>query len=256
MFLHGEIGPPLDEPDYRPEVHDSDGLLIASQTGEWLWRPLENPEELAVTSFEFENPRGFGLMQRDRSFDHYQDIEARPDLRPSLWIEPKGEWKRGRVELVEIPTQDDTNDNIVAYWVPAVQATPGEPISLAYSIYWYGADRARPPGARAVATRLDLGTHDDARRVVVDFEGGALDRLPADAIVEGLVTASASGSGGPASPKPAEVLEQQVLRNPATGGWRLVFQLKSPEDDPVELRAFLRHGSDVLTETWSYLLKP
>ncbi len=256
MFLHGEMNPPNDEPDYRPEVHDSDGLLIASQTGEWLWRPLENPEDLAVTSFALESPRGFGLMQRDRSFDHYQDIEARSDLRPSVWIEPKGDWSRGRVELVEIPTRDDTNDNIVAYWVPAVPATPGKPISLSYSISWYGDDRARPPGGRAVATRLDLGTHEDARRIVVDFEGGALGELPADAVVEGLVTASAAGSGAPESPQPAELLEQQVLKNPATGGWRLVFQLKSPQRDPVELRAFLRHGPDVLTETWSYLLKP
>ena len=256
MFLHGEDSPPRGEPDYRPEVHDSDGLLVASRTGEWIWRPLANPEDLAVTSFELESPRGFGLMQRDRSFDHYQDIEARQDLRPSLWIEPKGEWRAGRIELVEIPTEKDTNDNIVAYWVPALPATPGEPVSLAYSILWYGDDAARPPGGRVVATRVDAGTHDDARRIMVDFEGAALAGLPADAVVEGLVTAYSAGQGATPGAQPAQLIEQQVLRNPATGGWRLVFQLRPPDGDPIELRAFLRHGPDVLTETWSYLMRP
>ena len=256
MFLHGEDSPPRGEPDYRPEVHDSDGLLVASRTGEWIWRPLANPEDLAVTSFELESPRGFGLMQRDRSFDHYQDIEARQDLRPSLWIEPKGEWRAGRIELVEIPTEKDTNDNIVAYWVPALPATPGEPVSLAYSILWYGDDAARPPGGRVVATRVDAGTHDDARRIMVDFEGAALAGLPADAVVEGLVTAYSAGQGATPGAQSAQLIEQQVLRNPATGGWRLVFQLSPPDGDPIELRAFLRHGPDVLTETWSYLMRP
>lgn len=256
MFLHGEGDPPRDEPDYRPEVHDSDGLLVESQTGEWLWRPLVNPEELTVTSFQLESPRGFGLIQRDRSFDHYQDIEARPDLRPSVWIEPKGDWRTGRAELVEIPTRDDTNDNIVAYWVPASMVTPHDPISLAYSVSWYDEDRTHSPAGRVVATRHDAGTHEDARRIMVDFEGEALARLPADAVVEGLVSAVATVRGAPQSAQSIEPLEQQVIRNPATRGWRLVFQLKPPDGDPVELRAFLRHGQDVLTETWSYLLLP
>jgi glucans biosynthesis protein len=256
MFLRGEGGAGSAKPDYRPEVHDSDGLLVASGSGEWLWRPLENPKELGVTSFELVSPRGFGLLQRDRSFDHFQDIEARSDLRPSAWVQPKGEWGAGRIELVEIPTRDETNDNIVAYWVPAEAAEVGKPISLAYSLFWYGDDRTRPPGGRAVATRRDEGTRKDARRLLVDFEGEVLRRLPAEAVVEGLVTVAASGGGSEGSRQPAELLEQQVIRNPATGGWRLVFQVKPPDDDPVELRAFLRHGDDVLTETWSYLLMP
>ena len=102
MFLHGESGAG-ELNDYRPEVHDSDGLLVAARSGEWLWRPLQNPRDLSVASFELVSPRGFGLVQRDRDFDHYQDIEARPDLRPSAWVQPKGEWGKGRVELVEIP---------------------------------------------------------------------------------------------------------------------------------------------------------
>ena len=255
MFLHGDNGAGA-VADYRPEVHDSDGLLVSSSSGEWLWRPLQNPPDLRVTSFDLVSPRGFGLVQRDRAFDHYQDIEARPDLRPSVYVEPKGDWGAGRLELVEIPTRDDTNNNIVAYWVPRATASAQAPVSLSYSVFWYDDDRSWPPGGRSVATRQDGGTHPDGRRLVVDFEGEALRRLPADAVVEGVVTAIPSRGGGAGLPQPAELLEQQVIRNPVTGGWRLVLQVKSPDDDPVELRAFLRHGADAITETWSHLLVP
>jgi glucans biosynthesis protein len=255
MFLHGENGAG-ERGDYRPEVHDSDGLLLSASSGEWLWRPLQNPRDLNVTSFELVSPRGFGLVQRDRDFDHYQDIEARPDLRPSVYVRPKGDWGAGRVELVEIPTRTDTNNNIVAYWVPRATASADAPVSLSYSVFWYGDDRDWPPGGRSVATRQDGGTHPDARRLVVDFEGEALRRLPAEAIVEGVVTMIPTGGGGAGSPRPADVLEQQVIRNPVTGGWRLVLQVNAPDDDPLELRAFLRHGADAVSETWSYLLVP
>ncbi len=255
MFLRGESSTELEAADYRPEVHDSDGLLVAAASSEWLWRPLANPRRLSVSSFALAGLRGFGLLQRDRSFDHYQDLEARPDLRPSVWVEPKGDWGAGRVELVEIPTRDETNDNVVAHWVPNAELVPGEPLERAYSLYWYGDDRARPPGGRAVATRRDAGTREDALRLIVDFEGGALRRLPEDAVVEGLVSVASASDAG-AGARPAELLEQQVIRNPATDGWRLVFQLRPPDDGPVELRAFLRHGDDVLTETWTYLLRP
>lgn len=255
MFLHGENGGE-GERDFRPEVHDSDGLLVATASGEWLWRPLSNPKQLSVTSFELVSPRGFGLLQRDRDFDHYQDIEARPDQRPSAWIQPKGDWGAGRVELVEIPTRDDTNDNIVTYWVPAAAAAVGSPLSLAYSLFWYGDDSTRPPAGRTVATRQDQGTRAGVRRLVVDFEGTALRHLPANAVVEGMVTATPRGDGAAGAPKPARLVEQQVIRNPVTHGWRLVFQVQAPDDDPVELRAYLRHGNDALTETWSYLLQP
>ena len=254
MFLRGENGDgPID--DYRPEVHDSDGLLIAARNGEWLWRPLENPHSLIVSSFATVSPRGFGLLQRDRNLDHYQDFEARQDLRPSVWIEPKGDWGPGRVELVEIPTNKDTNDNIVSYWVPDAPVTPAAPLALAYSMYWYGEDRTRPPGGFTNATRRDRGTLDGARRLVVDFEGKALGKIPPESVVEGVVTAATHGANG-VERAPAELLEQQVIHNPINDGWRLVFQVKPPDDEPVELRAFLRHGGDVITETWSYQLHP
>ena len=118
MYLYGEPENGRDG-DFRPEVHDSDGLLYHSEEGEWTWRPLANPKRLAVLSAPLQNPRGFGLMQRDWLFDHYQDLEARYEKRPSLWIEPLSEWGEGNVELVEIPTEQEIHDNIVAYWVPA-----------------------------------------------------------------------------------------------------------------------------------------
>jgi glucans biosynthesis protein len=256
MFLRGERGVDWAESDFRPEVHDSDGLLVAASGGEWLWRPLENRKKMSISSFELVNPRGFGLMQRDRDFDHYQDIEARPDLRPSAWVQPKGDWGAGRVELVELPTRDEVNDNVVAYWVPDAAVSAAWPLALSYSLYWYGNDRSRPPGGRAVATRSDAGTHEGARRILVDFEGENLRRLPGEAVVEGLIAVGSAGGAAEESESSASLLEQQVIRNPVTGGWRLVFQVAPPDDDPVELRAFLRHGDDVLTETWSYLLLP
>ena len=251
MFFHGENSV-AEYDDYRPEVHDSDGLLIHSGNGEWIWRPLENPNGLRVASFALTNPRGFGLIQRDRNFEHYQDLEARPEMRPSAWIEPKGDWGDGKVELVEIPTRTDTNDNVVSYWVPATGATSTAPLSLAYSLFWYGQDGKRPPGGRAIATRRDSGTFEGGRRLVIDFEGTALRALPEDAVVQGVV----SVAGGPEAQGRAEMLEQQIVRNPLNGNWRLVFQLRPLDDDPIELRAFLRHGDNVLTETWSYLLVP
>ena len=162
----------------------------------------------------------------------------------------------GRVELVEIPTDEETNDNIVAYWVSNAKASPEAPVTLAYSLFWTGDDRVRPPGGRTVATRQDAGTRKNTSRFVVDFEGEALRRLPADAVVEGVVTAGVGDPENPRAMRPVEILEQQVIHNPATGGWRLVFQIVAPGNDPVELRAFLRHGQNALSETWSSRLIP
>ncbi|MCX5926961.1 MAG: glucan biosynthesis protein, partial [Cyanobium sp. LacPavin_0920_WC12_MAG_63_22] len=117
MFLFG-ANQPSKVLNYRRELHDSSGLSIHAGNGEWIWRPLNNPKHLAVSNFSVENPRGFGLLQRGRDFSHYEDLDDRYDKRPSAWIEPKGDWGKGTVDLVEIPTADETNDNIVAFWNP------------------------------------------------------------------------------------------------------------------------------------------
>jgi glucans biosynthesis protein len=249
MYFFGEntLSPPV---DYRPEVHDSDGLLLALSTGEWIWRPLLNPKRLNVSGFQGTNPAGFGLAQRDRAFDHYQDLEARPELRPSAWIAPRGHWGEGTIELVEIPSPDDIHDNIAAFWVPRQTVQPGKVLSFSYTLYWYADDPGRPPGGRAVASRRDRGMADDAHRFVIDFTGRRLAELPAGTTPRGAITIG-SGTG-----KEGELLDHQVVRNPATGGWRLVFQVRPKTGKPVELRAYLSGEDETLTETWSYVLLP
>jgi periplasmic glucans biosynthesis protein len=249
MFYSGENDRAPRE-DYRPEVHDSDGLQIELGNGEWIWRPLMNPERLRVVSFRADKLRGFGLIQRDRNFDHYQDLETRQDLRPSAWVTPGGgEWGPGRVELVEIPTTQDVNDNIVIYWVADTPVPAKQRFDTSYRLTWYGADSKNPPAGRVVSARWDNGTVEGAYRFVVDFDGAALQKLPAETVVRGVVTVG-SGEGQ------GEVLEQQVLKNPVTGGWRLTFQTRPAGDGPFELRAFLDLEGSALTETWTYLKEP
>jgi glucans biosynthesis protein len=246
MFFHGE-GSVRQFEDFRPEVHDSDGLLLNFATGEWLWRPLSNPRTLDVSAFHMPNPKGFGLIQRDRDFDHYQDLETRADQRPSAWVVPQGNWGDGHTELVEIPTKSDTNDNIVAFWVPEQLPKAGESAVFAYTLYWYGEDPSRPPSGRVAATRRDRGTQEDTYRFVVDFAGKKLEAIPADQVLRGVVSVAGDGDA-------AELLDQHVVKNPVTGGWRLTFVVKPKRKEPLELRAFLDKGGDTLTETWSYVL--
>jgi glucans biosynthesis protein len=248
MFFHGE-GNGRQVEDFRPEAHDSDGLLINFSSGEWLWRPLSNPHALSVSDFRASDIRGYGLIQRDRDFDHYQDLETRPDLRPSAWVTPHGNWGEGRVELVEIPTKADINDNIVTYWVPNNLPEPGKMSAWSYTIYWYNDDLNLSPGGRVVATRRDRGTVDGAYRFVIDFAGKKIEALPADTVLRGVVTI-ASGEDS------AQLLDQQVVKNPVTNGWRLTLQIKPLRGDPVELRAFLDQGGTALTETWSDVIVP
>ncbi|GAB3625302.1 Glucans biosynthesis protein G [Pandoraea terrae] len=236
--------------DYRPEVHDSDGLSIQSGTGEWIWRPLINPKRLQVSSFALTNPLGFGLMQRDRSFTSYEDLDDHYEKRPSAWVEPKGNWGRGRVELVQIPTPDETNDNIVAYWVPDAPPRPKQPYSFEYRLSWQKDNDKRPSLAWVSQSRRGHGYRgkpDDSLLFAVDFEGPALKKLAADAKVEGNVSLDANG----------KILELVTQRNEVTGGWRVMMRMRRLDTEkPVEMRAYLRSGSTTLSETWSYLLPP
>jgi periplasmic glucans biosynthesis protein len=249
MFLAGENQRPATE-DFRPEVHDSDGLSIHAGTGEWLWRPLINPRRLLVTSFALTNPAGFGLMQRDRSFLSYEDLEARYETRPSVWIEPVGQWGAGRVELVQIPTPDETNDNIVAFWVPADTPAPGTPYDFEYRLYWQKDNEKRPPLAWVLQTRRGVGymrKPDKSTGYIVDFVGPALRRLPADTRVESVLTVDGNG----------EVVENNTYYNDVTGGWRMALRLRRiDERKPVEMRAYLRLDKETISETWTYIIPP
>ena len=234
--------------DYRPEVHDSDGLSVQLGNGEWIWRPLVNPRRLLVTSFGTTNPRGFGLMQRDRSPASYEDPEALYERRPSAWIEPIGAWGAGRVELVQIPTPDETNDNIVAFWVPQASATPGKPFDFAYRIRWQSAGTMPAGVGWTVQTRRGRGfakRPDGDINYVVDFDGPALRALTPSEEVEPVIWVDAN----------AEVRERNLFKNPVTGAWRMTVRFKRNDAArPVELRAYLKQQQTILTETWSYIL--
>jgi periplasmic glucans biosynthesis protein len=242
MYFYGENQPAPAE-DYRPEVHDSDGLLIAGADGERIWRPLVNPKRLLVTSFAQRNPKGFGLLQRDRAYGHYEDLEARYERRPSAWVEPIGDWGTGRVELVQIPSANEFNDNVVAYWVPDTLPAPRTALELAYRLKWLDADEPVPSLARVTQTRRGA-VGDDTMRFIVDLAGGS---PPGEGEIEPAVWCDTHG----------EVLEKRAYRNDVTGGWRMVVTVRRKDrDEPIELRANVPGKDGPLSETWSYIWPP
>jgi glucans biosynthesis protein len=247
MYYYGENSPRQSD-DFRPEVHDSDGLEEQVGDGEWLWRPLVNPKALRVTSFADDNPRGFGLVQRDRDFDHYQDEEAHYQQRPSYWVAPLGNWGKGRVELVEIPSNEEIHDNIVAYWVPDAPLVPGQPFNFSYLLTAYLTSPVWPPGGRAIATRTaSVNAHpgDNSRRFLIDFSGGDLDGLGASQPVQAQISAR-NGS----------VRDVTVQRLAENGDWRVSFRLTPRSSQNVDLRCYLTLYGEALTETWTYLWTP
>ncbi len=249
MFYFGEnTRPPAD--DFRPEVHDSDGLSIRASTGEWIFRPLIDPKRLLVSSFELTDPAGFGLTQRDRNFDHYEDLEAHYEKRPSVWIEPQQRWGAGRLELVELPSPNEWNDNVVAYWVPAAPPAPKKPLDFGYRMHWQKDAETRPPQSWVAQSRRGLASGQDgagAIGFVVDFVGPALRKLPPDAKVDAIVSAGDNG----------KIVEQRVERNEVSGGYRVVLRASRVDAaKPLELRLFLQSADRALSETWSYLLPP
>ncbi|MNL15593.1 Glucans biosynthesis protein G precursor [compost metagenome] len=240
MFLFG-ANQPSKVLNYRRELHDSSGLSIHAGNGEWIWRPLNNPKHLAVSNFSVENLRGFGLLQRGRDFSHYEDLDDRYDKRPSAWIEPKGEWGKGTVDLVEIPTADETNDNIVAFWSPEKMPEPGQPLDFAYRMHWTMDEAAihAPDSAWVSQTLRSTGDvkqsnlirqPDGSVAYLVDFEGPSLAALTPDADVRSQVSVGDN----------AELVENSVRYNPETKGWRLTLRMKIKDaSKSTEMRAAL-----------------
>jgi glucans biosynthesis protein len=223
--------------DFRPEVHDSDGLSIQNGRGEQIWRPLNNPADLQVSAFVDNNPRGFGLMQRQREFRTYEDLEAHYERRPSAFIEPIGDWGEGAAYLVEIPTSTEINDNIVTFWRPRTPTRAKGEYNYTYRIHW-GSHLPKPlPLAQVVATRIGGGP-DETRLVVIDFAGENLKGVPpAD------LKATVSFDKG-------KVRNVVTHPNPETGGTRVSFQLAPGGEKSIELRAQLFRGDDALSEVW------
>lgn len=239
--------------DWRPEVHDSDGLAIWMGSGERLWRPLNNAPRITTSAFGDENPRGFGLLQRDRIFDHYQD-GVYYDRRPSLWVEPKGNWGKGAVELVEIPTDDEIHDNIVAMWVPQKPVEAGDEIELSYRLYWQADEPFPADLARCVATRLGNGGQPGqprpkgVRKFMVEFQGKSLETLPFGVKPEAVLWASCGSF--------SYVFTEAVPDN-VPGHWRAQFDFTvGTASEPVEMRLFLRADGGTLSETWLFQYHP
>lgn len=239
--------------DWRPEVHDSDGLALWTGVGERVWRPLNNPARVMVSAFADDNPRGFGLMQRDREFNNYGD-GVYYDRRPSLWVEPLDAWGKGAVQLIEIPTDDEIHDNIVATWVPEAPARAGNEYNLRYRLHWV-ADEPFPGSlAKCVATRLGNGGQPGqprpkgVRKFLVEFLGGPLKAIPFGVKPEAVLWASRGTF--------TEYRLTEAVPDGVAGHWRTQFDLAVEGDDPVEMRCFLRAGDKVLTETWAYQYHP
>jgi glucans biosynthesis protein len=238
--------------DWRPEVHDSDGLAIWTGAGERAWRPLNNPPRTIASSFVDARPRGFGLMQRDRVFANYMD-GVFYERRPSLWIEPIGDWGRGAVQLIEIPTDDEIHDNIVAMWVPADPVKAGARLDYRYRMHWMADEPYPSPLARVVATRMGNGGQPGTvrprgvRKFMVEFLGDSLKDIPFGAKPEVVLSASRGGYS---------YVFSEAVPNDVPGHWRAQFDLTVQGDDPVEMRAYLRLGDRVLSETWLYQYHP
>ncbi|QFT71030.1 Glucans biosynthesis protein G precursor (plasmid) [Labrenzia sp. THAF35] len=231
--------------DWRPEVHDTDGLAMISQSGEMIWRPLNNPSEVRTSTFRADNVRGFGLAQRDREFENFQDDGVFYDRRPSVWIEPDEPFGKGVVQLVEIPTDDEIYDNIVAYFLPDELPKAGDERTFSYQMTWRDQHPLPQSGARVFATRIGQGgipgqpRPKDQMKVVVEFQGKSLNGIKKKDEVEAVVELSKG--------EPINLFVQPVV---GTDRWRLTFDVKIDGRDPVEARAFLKGGDDVLSETW------
>jgi glucans biosynthesis protein len=253
MFWYAEYGREKIA-DWRPEVHDSDGLAIWNGAGERIWRPLNNPTRIFHTSYLDRTPRGYGLLQRDRDFDHYLDGVGY-DRRPSTWVEPVGDWGRGMVQLVEIPTDDEIHDNIAAYWLSDRPARAGEAFRYRYRLHWVAEQPGFPHAelARVVATRMGRGGQPGRPRppgvykFSVEFLGGTLANLPFGVLPEPAIWVSRGE---------VSLVQMEAVPDDVPGHWRLFFDLKVEGMEPVDMRVYLKQGNTTLSETWLWLFEP
>ena len=252
MFWYGKSNRHV-AADWRPEVHDSDGLELLLANGERIWRPLNNPPRPMSNSFVADGLRGFGLAQRERSFAEYQDDGVFYEKRATVWVEPKGDWGAGSVMLVELSTNDEIHDNIVAFWRPAAPAAAGSEFSVGYRLNWVEAS-PEPPVARFTATRVGAGGVPGQPRpagvvkFVCDLDGRGFEGLDRSSGVEAVVEASRGTVGLTVAYPIAEAT-----------GWRVTFDLDiGPDvgDDPIDLRMFVRHEGRAMSETWIYQAFP
>jgi glucans biosynthesis protein len=249
MFLLGKNDHRITD-DFRNELHDSDGLLIHNGSGEWIWRPLSNPTQPELSTFLDKDIHAFGLLQRDRTFADYQDLDLAYELRPSYWIEPRENWGEGRIELVELPTTDESNDNIVASWVPKDPVPAGRVLTYGYRITALMDDSRLSPGARAVSTYRThpraLGSAEPlapgSTRFIIDFSGGDLAYYEADPSLVEVVPSASNG----------HITRFFLTSNPYVRGFRAGIDVQIEPGQSCDLRTFLKSGAHALTETWTF----
>jgi glucans biosynthesis protein len=238
MWMWDAAGKP--KKDHRPEVHDADGLLVAADSGEWLWRPLRNPSSVSVARYQFGGVRGFGLLQRERDLAAYEDREAHYHLRPGVWISSKKPWTGGAVELLEIPSDTEANDNIAAYWCPAKSPQAGESLALDYRVAFGRREPADHVGGRVVKTSV-VARDGRTMEFTIRWQAGPKMPWPVDKSIEPVVSTNVG-------------VLRDVRADAVAPDVRTVrFLLTRDDSQPAELRCFLRSGSDALSETWSYL---
>lgn len=238
MFLHGAANHRVNN-DFRPGVHDSEGLAVLNGKGERIWRPLTNPKTLQISAFMDKNPKGFGLSQRDRKFSSFEDLDARYERRPTAWVEPKGGWGDGYVELIEIPTEVEIHDNIICYWKPAKALEPGVAHRFVYRLHWTENVPASWTGAIVDKTFVGGMKKADTQLFVVDFEGPSVRDL------RELPVAQLGVSAG-------SVANLSVKKHPDINGVRVSFELNTSGTDVAELRLSLRSGDHLISETWLF----
>ncbi|MCP8939382.1 glucan biosynthesis protein [Alsobacter sp. SYSU M60028] len=231
--------------DVRPAVFESSGLQIKNGNDEWLWRPLSNPDTLQISAFVDPSPRGFGLMQRERDYTAFLDDDQNFERRPSLWIEPIGEWGPGLVQLIEIPTDSEINDNVLCYWRPKQALAAGAEVSFAYRQFWCWQPPERPNLLQVGETRVGRGRNNAQRRFVIDFEGEAL--KSSQAILELKPALSAS---------PGSVVNIRVWPYPERKMCRIGFDLDVGTETVSELRLVLEAAGKPISETWLYRWTP
>jgi len=230
--------------DLRPKVSECEGLQMFNGRDEWLWRPLQNPENLQVSSFVDENPHGFGLMQRDRDPASYFDSDQRWEARPSLWIEPLGDWSQGSVQLVEIPSDSDVNDNIIAYWRPRGTLAVGKDISLAYRQTWGWSAPETPPLAIVGATRIGRATGRN-RRILVEFSGKTIAALKLVSDVTVMLSAG-----------PGKIINPRYYLDSGRETFRVLFDFDANGEPASEMRLQLQANGKPISETWLYRWTP
>jgi glucans biosynthesis protein len=234
--------------DYRPAVHDSDGLLMRMEGGQMIWRPLDDGPVMRHQKFPVKHIGGFGLLQRNRDFKDYQDLFNPYQTVPTIWVEPEGtNWDDGEVHLVELSSQYEGLDNIVAFWNPATKPLPLKPYRFAYNLYWTRETDMSLSSNKVVATRVGLDPSDPSRRLfVVDFD------------IPGLVSEANPPRADASCGENAVLTNTDLYWNGETKTWRVILKMR-PKDgnkEPVDLRCTLKKGNDAISETWSYLWSP